>query len=133
MTHEPSFGTVLIVDDDVDIREILSQALREEGYHTASAPSVAEALTWLRGSRRPTMILLDLMMPGMDGWGFCAEQSRDPAIRDIPVVVLSADATVDARLRRLGAAGHLRKPVALDALLEMVREVCARDSGCGRA
>ena len=115
-------GTVLIVDDDHDLRDVLSEVLRDEGYGTASVSGGAEALAWLKGSLRPCIILLDLMMPGMDGWRFCAEQARDPAIRDIPVVVLSADAGLEQKAGPLRAAGLLRKPVALDRLLDVVRQ-----------
>jgi CheY-like chemotaxis protein len=123
MRHASERGTVLIIDDDVDIREVLSEALRDEGYDTASVPDGVEALAWLRGPRRPCLILLDLTMPGMDGLRFRAEQWRDPAIRDIPVVVFSADARIDVKARELQAAAHLRKPITLDALLEVVRSV----------
>jgi CheY-like chemotaxis protein len=117
--------TVLIVDDDIDIREVLSEALQDEGYDTASVPDGVEALAWLRRTRRPCIILLDLTMPGMDGLDFRAEQSRDPAIRDIPVVVFSADPGVHDKAGDLRAAAHLKKPVTLDALLDVVRALKA--------
>lgn len=115
---------VLLVDDDRDIREVLSDALESEGYCVMAAADGLEAIDALREAPRPCVILLDLMMPRMDGWQFRAEQSRDPTLEGIPVVILSADTAVAAKAKQLKAAGHLRKPVPLDALLDAVRAHC---------
>jgi CheY-like chemotaxis protein len=117
--------TVLVVDDDRDIREVVTDALQAEGYDVVTANDGRAAIDWLRGAgAAPGLILLDLMMPGMDGAQFRAEQQRDPVLGAIPVVVLSADATLGAKAKSLGVAGHLKKPVPLEALLDTVRVHC---------
>ncbi len=116
---------MLVVDDDRDIREVVTDALEAEGYRVVTAGDGREAIALLRAvGAAPSLILLDLMMPGMDGAQFRAEQRRDPTLDAIPVVVLSADSGLDAKAKSLGVAGHLKKPVALDALLDAVREYC---------
>ena len=111
--------TILVVDDDQDIRDTLTELLVDEGYAVVSAAHGGEALSTLRREPRPDLILLDLMMPVMDGWQFRAEQSRDPAIADIPVVVVSATGK-DDKVAKLGAAQLLKKPIRLEDLLDAV-------------
>jgi CheY-like chemotaxis protein len=118
----PSRRLVLVVDDDIDVREVVADVLVAEGYGVVTAADGREALDWLRGAPEvPCLILLDLMMPRMDGTEFRREQLRDPALREIPVVVLSAGASVVAAASSLRAAAHLRKPMPLDELLRIVR------------
>jgi len=113
------------VDDDQDIREVVADALAAEGYRVITASDGREAIALLRRvSVAPSLILLDLMMPGMDGAQFREEQRRDPALEGIPVVVVSADMGLGSAAHSLGVAAHLRKPVLLDALLAAVREHC---------
>jgi CheY-like chemotaxis protein len=116
----PVPNSILIVEDDFDIREALTQILRDEGYEVVGAGNGAEAMDVLHHNRAFGLILLDLMMPVMDGWQFRTEQQRDPALASIPVLVLSADAHIQQRAAALAAAGHLKKPVELDALLDTV-------------
>ncbi len=113
-TPEPH---VLIVEDDLDIRDALSQILEEEGYHVATASNGLEALEQLRKGPRPLIILLDLMMPVMNGWQFRAEQRADPALADIPVVVISADNNVQEKARAIGVNDCFRKPIEISGLL----------------
>jgi CheY-like chemotaxis protein len=112
---------ILVVEDDTDIREALMGILAEEGYAVLGAADGRQALDVLRDGARPTLILLDLMMPFMNGWQFRAEQKLDAALSDIPVVVISADANVKQKAESLDAVGYLKKPVELDALLEVVQ------------
>jgi len=112
---------VLIVEDDPDIREALSQILEFEGYDVASVNNGQEALTYLRSSRRPGLILLDLMMPVMDGWQFRSQQQQDKQLSEIPVVIVSADGRVFQKAHEINAAGFLRKPVELEVLLNTVQ------------
>jgi len=120
--------TVLVVEDDRDVREAIAEVLVDSKYTALHASNGAEALDRLRTAAvRPCVILLDVMMPTMDGLTFRAEQQRDPAVRHIPVVVLSAHADGSAAAERMEAAGYLPKPVALDALLGMVERFCAGD------
>ncbi|HYG76238.1 MAG TPA: response regulator [Planctomycetota bacterium] len=113
--------TILIIEDDVDIRDALTQILEFEGYDIASASNGKEALDVLRNSARPGLILLDLMMPVMDGWQFRAEQQQDKRLADIPVVIVSADGRIFQKATAIGAAGYLRKPVELEVLLNTVQ------------
>ena len=111
---------ILIVDDDGDIRETLSQILEEEGYGVLMASNGAEALARLREAPCPDLILLDLMMPVMDGWQFRTEQRRDPALAEIPVIILSAAGNLHDNTRGFGAAATIKKPIYLDDLLEAI-------------
>jgi two-component system response regulator MprA len=118
--------TVLVVDDDRDIRDVLTDALEAEGYTVVTAADGQEALDWLRsGAARPCVILLDLMMPRMDGIQFRTELLNHSEFALIPVVVLSADPSAIVAARSLNFAGSLRKPVQLEALLAAVHAHCA--------
>ena len=118
---------VLVVDDDRDIRDSLIEMLEDQGYLALGAANGVEALEVMRRSAEPPcLILLDLMMPMMDGWEFRQAQLANPAWTEIPVIVISAYADVDAHARAL-AAEHLRKPLAAQLLLEAVRRHCRDD------
>lgn len=122
MTKEPK--AILVVEDDEDIRETLLDILRDEGFDALGAEDGVAALSLLRASRSsPSLILLDLMMPRMNGAEFRAEQLSDPAIAGIPVVVLSADANVNTKGAGLRAAACIRKPIKLQTLLDTIREL----------
>jgi CheY-like chemotaxis protein len=109
--------TILIVDDDGDIREALSELLRAEGYEAALASDGREALQLLsRAETCPAAILLDLMMPVMDGWEFLARKESDPRLSSIPVIVISAC----GRRARSGASLHLEKPFDAEMLVSSV-------------
>ena len=113
---------ILIVEDDADLREMMAQLLTLEGYRAAAVANGREALEYLRRSKAPDLILLDLMMPVMDGFEFRREQERDPLLSSVPVVVLSA--LDQHRIRDIGANGFLKKPLDLDRLLAFVRQFC---------
>jgi len=128
MTPVSCNRTVLVVEDDHDVREAIAEVLADSRYVTLHAANGAEALQRLRSAVvRPCVILLDVMMPTMDGWQFRAEQQRDPSVKDIPVVVLSAHADVGDTAAKMAAAGYLTKPVALENLLHVVDRFCATD------
>ncbi len=112
--------SVYVIDDDRDIRGMLSEILELEGYHVVAAANGREALSQLRSGDPPCVILLDLMMPVMDGWEFRAQLSRDPALASIPIVVLSGDGNIDNKIQTMQAACYLKKPVDLSALLATV-------------
>jgi CheY-like chemotaxis protein len=118
-----SSGYILIVEDDDDIREALSQILELEGYVVRQAVNGREALDISAEQPTPSLILLDLMMPVMDGWQFRAEQMKDPALSKVPVVVISADASVHEKVASFGAASVLPKPISLDRLLRAVESL----------
>jgi two-component system, chemotaxis family, chemotaxis protein CheY len=110
---------VLVVDDDPDILEALSEILEAEGYDVQRARNGREALQRLEHGL-PDLVLLDLMMPVMDGWEFA--RSLDPGARP-PIIVLSADRNVSAKAKEIGALGWLAKPFELSDLLAAVRSV----------
>ena len=111
---------ILIVEDDSDLREALSEVLRDEGYTVAMATDGREALDHLKRESRPSLILLDLTMPVMNGWQFRDEQRRDPDLSEIPVVVLSASDRLAEKMGPLGVTDYVRKPIELGQLLRMI-------------
>lgn len=118
--------TILVTDDDLDVSEALETVLSDAGYDVALVPNGREALSYLWTRPAPSLILLDLMMPVMDGYEFRAAQLADPVLKTIPVVILTAG-TVDRQVLGLGAQGLLRKPVDLDTLLETVKRHVAQN------
>jgi CheY-like chemotaxis protein len=116
---------VLIVEDDEDCREMLAALLVAHGYRIVTAENGAEALTVAR-QHQPCLILLDLMMPVMDGEDFRRTQLADPQIRDIPIVVVSARIGAAEIADRLGAVGVIPKPLDLDQVAATIEEVCAK-------
>jgi CheY-like chemotaxis protein len=123
---ETAAKSVLIVEDDADIRDALARILESEGFSVGMAENGAAALERLRspGEVMPRLILLDLMMPVMDGWQFRAEQRKDARMASIPVVVLSAHGGVQQQATAIEAAHYLKKPIDLDVLLDTVRKFC---------
>ena len=109
-----------MVDDDPDILEALSEILESEGFAIQQARNGQEALEILE-KVSPSLILLDLMMPVMDGWEFAEKMRRRVDWSQIPVIVLSADRNIGGRARELGALGYLAKPFELSALLSLVQ------------
>jgi CheY-like chemotaxis protein len=123
----PEARSILIVEDDSDLREALSAVLRDEGYTVAMAADGREALDRLRRRWRPSLILLDLTMPVMNGWQFRAEQRQDPALSGIPVVVLSAGDHLAEQMAPLGITDYVRKPIELDHLLRTIERYCSSE------
>ena len=110
----------MVVDDDPDILEALAEILESEGFDVRRARNGLEALERLSESA-PNLILLDLMMPVMDGWEFAQQMRQNPVAPSVPIIVLSADRNVSSKARDIGAVGHLAKPFELNDLLNMVR------------
>lgn len=113
---------VFIVEDAPDIQILLARLLRFEGYVVSCANDGREALKSLRqADHLPGLILLDLMMPGMDGYEFRSEQERDARLAPIPIVVMTADGDVQVKAMKVGAKGYLKKPFSsLDLILATV-------------
>jgi CheY-like chemotaxis protein len=124
----PAVRTILVVDDDADIRDAMCLVLQHSGYRAVTAANGEEALRVLRGEGAVDLILLDMMMPVMDGWGFRNSQPAGPAFVDIPVIVLTGDGRASAKAAAIGAAGYLKKPLDLDDLLAVVARHCV--PGC---
>jgi CheY-like chemotaxis protein len=121
--------TILVIEDDAMTRQSLGMILGPAGYATCEAADGQEALLLLQRGPRPDLIVLDLLMPGMDGWHFRREQLRVPALAAIPVVVCSGTGDADLHAAALGAAGFLDKPIDADQLLEMVARVLRQAQG----
>lgn len=102
----------------------MDTVLSDEGFTTRTAKNGQEALDTLRGGFIPSLILLDVMMPVMDAFGFRAEQLKDPDLARIPTVVMSAAHGLGEKARALGIREYLAKPVALEALLGVVERIC---------
>lgn len=118
MEHKPR---VMVVEDDEDIRESLMAVLEDYGYASTGAVHGRDALDKLRDQgARPNVILLDLMMPVMDGQEFRERQLATPALADIPVVVISAFRDGERLVATLKPSAYLRKPIDLPRLLELV-------------
>jgi CheY-like chemotaxis protein len=117
---------VLVVEDNDDARESLVLLLQAQGYDTDGVPNGLDALRVLHEGYDPSLILLDLMMPVMDGWSFRFEQCRDAELADIPVAVLSAALDPAQEAARMAAVAGLQKPLKLDELLDLVGQYCAR-------
>lgn len=125
---------VLVVDDDPYIRDVVAQLLESEGYRIEEATNGAEALSVVAdASRRPNVILLDLMMPVMDGWEFARRLQECIPPLNIPIVVLSAARLPAERLTVLGAQAVLAKPFDVDELLDKVATVLEDNLGGGAA
>jgi CheY-like chemotaxis protein len=110
---------VLVVDDDLDIRETLREVIEAEGFQVSCAANGAEAMHLLGSGMRPDLIILDLMMPVMSGWEFLAKMRGDEALASIPVAVVSASG---GKTPPVGATCFFRKPIELDTILGLVRE-----------
>jgi len=115
-------ATVFIIEDDLDTREMLGRFLELEGYQVESAENGKLALERLGSGVPACVILLDLMMPVMDGWQFRREQVRNAALADIPVIVVSAAGR--ERIQKIDANAYLSKPVDLEELLGCVTQFC---------
>jgi CheY-like chemotaxis protein len=116
---------VLIVEDDDAICSSLGEALRERGFDVSTASNGREALERLRGAPPPSAIVLDLMMPVMDGWDFRQEQLQDPALRPIPVVVVTAAGFSSESIRtQFGNVVLISKPVPILDLVDALGRAC---------
>lgn len=112
--------TILVVEDDFDVRESLRDSLEDEGYLVAVAADGLEALDYLRSHPAPSLILLDWMMPRCDGAEFLERRKADPQIASIPVVLLTADMRRNGTARAPEGGAFLTKPVMLRELLATV-------------
>lgn len=110
---------ILIVEDDPDVRDAMSEVLQDEGYETTVAAQGKEALDRLSGGYRPALILLDMMMPVMDGEEFLDQIRGQERLREIPVLVVSATS-----VHPPGAQAFLQKPFELTSLLQAIERWC---------
>jgi CheY-like chemotaxis protein len=118
---------VLVVDDDAEIRSTLIEVLQDAGYEAVGASDGHEALAQLRDPEdRWCVVLLDLMMPNMDGRAFRAEQMLGPALSPIPVVIVSAMSDVAEAAEEMQVSAHVTKPIRLSELVRVVDRFCPR-------
>ena len=116
---------ILVVEDDLDIQATLARILEDSGYEVVDATDGIDALAALDGLM-PALILLDLTLPRMDGWGFAAELDRIGIRRQIPVVVMTADGRAQEKAAQLGADDYIQKPFDVDRLLAIVDRLAKR-------
>jgi len=115
-----SAAQILIVEDDDDLRTVVSDLLADLGYRVASAVNGRDALDYLRANRAPALIVLDLMMPVMDGVEFCRRRLRDPALRSIPIFLFTARGQ---SIANISAVRVLKKPLVVSEFIDAVRSV----------
>ncbi|HLL01817.1 MAG TPA: response regulator [Myxococcaceae bacterium] len=119
-------GPILIVEDDADIRESLEGFLELQGYTVVAVGHGREAIAYLQGSQRPAILLLDMAMPVMDGHRLLTFRKENPALQEVPVVIISAGmAAMNPRDRALYAANYnvaffIKKPADPQLLLEVI-------------
>jgi two-component system, chemotaxis family, chemotaxis protein CheY len=115
---------LLLIEDDESMHEVLRALLESEGYEVIGAADGHEALDRLRGGAAPSLIVLDLMLPRMDGFEFRARQRANPAWADIPVVVYSGMDRLADRVRVLEPSAWFPKPVDPESLLGAIEKFC---------
>lgn len=121
---------LLLIEDDPVIREALAELLKIEGYRVDAVSNGQEALRFLKAaSVLPNLIILDLMMPIMDGFQFRNEQRQNETIAGIPVVIMSADGNVTQKQERIGSLGYLKKPIDIDLALRTIDSLFERTFG----
>jgi DNA-binding response OmpR family regulator len=120
-TERPA-GRILLVEDDDSLGSILAAVLQDQGYQVALAGNGKEALDYLAEDGLPDLILLNLVMPAMNGWKFREQLRKLPELAAIPVIVLSGVDHVERKAAALGAADSFEKPYNLKALVDRVRE-----------
>jgi CheY-like chemotaxis protein len=121
--------TILLVEDFEDARELYSTCLRASGYEVIEAATGADAVALAR-SASPDLILMDMLLPGIDGWQATAELKQDPAMKHVPIVALTAHALSDERERiaSLGCDGFLAKPCLPPDLIRTVDRILGRQT-----
>ena len=130
-SHENRMGKkVFLIEDDEDIRMVVEEILTLEGFQVTIARDGQEALEIVRAGFRPDLMLLDLMMPRMDGFGFRANSVREfPEFAKIPLIIMSADGKLDEKVVQARGQAYMRKPMDLDELVRLVRRFTGSRSG----
>ncbi len=116
--------TVLLVEDDLSLRTSLSELLQADGYRALAAGNGFEAVDLLRHEPHPDLILLDLMMPVMNGWAFLKYRNEHPVLSSVPVVVTTGWKEVPGEAEVIGVQGYLRKPLDPKEVAATVRKHC---------
>src|SRR4051812_18486264 len=113
---------ILIVEDDQEISSLLKQVLEMESYTIFTKENGVEALDFLKKNAPPDLIIIDLIMPMMDGVEFRKNQLKDPLIASIPVLLMTADSNFSAADAELRAVDILKKPLSIDAVLKKIKD-----------
>jgi CheY-like chemotaxis protein len=112
---------ILLIEDDKDISDVLKDLLESEGYRVTTAENGKEGLDLLAGSSYlPDLILVDLMMPIMNGFEFCKTKNEQEKLKSIPTIVMSADGHMDKKRDQLDVQEYLKKPLDLDIVLNTI-------------
>jgi CheY-like chemotaxis protein len=127
MTNEACPATILVVEDDEDIREAIGEILSHEGYDVALAENGEHALEVLGNLERPCLLLVDLIMPQMDGWDLMQALAKNDRLATIPVVVMSATAHPE----KITNQTVVKKPIDLRIMLDIVRGHCCGEGSRG--
>jgi CheY-like chemotaxis protein len=127
MSARANARRVLVVEDDADIRDALVEILQDEGYDVAAAGDGRQALDLL-ANQTPLadIILLDLMMPVMNGFQFREEQLKKPELARLPVLIVTADANAMAKAEALQAAGFIKKPLEIQTLIDTIERILSQ-------
>jgi CheY-like chemotaxis protein len=126
MNEQDVERVVLIAEDERDVRDAIAEALEDHDFIPLCAANGREALDMARRlAHKPCLILLDITMPEMDGRQFLHAQKQDPELRSVPVVVLTAHTDPPEVVAQMEAEGWLKKPVQLEELLSVVRDLCS--------
>ena len=118
-------ATVLVIDDDAEIRQALAELLEDEQYTVALAANGAEALAKVARGLRPEVILLDVMMPVMDGWHFLSARLREADLVEVPIIIISAGREAEREAHKVGVFEVAKKPLHVDDLIRRIED-CRR-------
>ena len=121
---KPKSGRVLVVDDEPIMRTLFRRSLQSAGFEVVVAEDGPDGLQKLRHDPNIRLVLLDLNMPNMDGWGFREEQRADPQLKDVPTVIVTGEPLAKLVQSELHAAEYLLKPVGRDHLISVVSDYC---------
>ena len=117
--------TVLVVDDDAEIRQALAELLEDEDYGVRLAANGKEALELVSAGLRPDVILLDVMMPVMDGWHFLSARLKYPELVEVPIIIISAGQEAEREAHKVGVFEVAKKPLHVDDLIRRIED-CRR-------
>jgi CheY-like chemotaxis protein len=124
---------VLVVDDDAEIRQALADLLEDEDYGVLLAANGKEALDVVAAGGCPDVILLDVMMPVMDGWHFLSARLRHPDLIEVPIIIISAGQEAEREARKVGVFEVARKPLHVDDLIRRIEDCRRRTKAAARA
>ncbi len=122
--YDSGMDTILIVEDDDDLRDSILELLQLRGFNVVAAADGQQALDELRAGLTPCLIILDLMLPVVSGWEFRNQQLSDPRLSEIPTVIVSGINNLEIESRRLQATAFVSKPINFDLLFKTVEQNC---------